>query len=486
MSNFLAIDQGTTSSRAIIFSPNHELIRDSQEEYKLFYPNDGWVEADPSDILKTVKETLKNVLEQSSEIISCCGITNQRETTIVWSEETGEPIYPAIVWQDRRTQKLCKTLKENGHEEMVRTKTGLVIDPYFSATKIKWILDNVDGARKDAEAGKLRFGTIDCFLVNKLSKERFHLTDVTNASRTMLFNINDMQWDEDLLNLFDIPKSMLPEVRSCDSDYGTLNIDGKNIAIKGVIGDQQSALVGQRCFNHGDMKSTYGTGCFLMVNTKEKLITLDEGLLTTIGYKLNNEINYAIEGSIYSCGNIIQWLRDKMGFFKDASMSEQFLNKTGFSNNIQFLPAFNGLAAPYWNSDVRGGFYGITQDASKNDMITAAFKSICYQTRDITELLIQNNIKINSLYIDGGMTANKTFCQLLSDSLMVNILKPANIESTALGACIVAQISQGMNIEDIKSIIEDKYEPQDNLKDFLETDYRLWRNYIEKTISNIK
>jgi glycerol kinase len=486
MSNFLAIDQGTTSSRAIIFSPNHELIRDSQEEYKLFYPNDGWVEADPSDILKTVKGTLKNVLEQSSEIISCCGITNQRETTIVWSEETGEPIYPAIVWQDRRTHKLCKTLKENGHEEMVRTKTGLVIDPYFSATKIKWILDNVDGARKDAEAGKLRFGTIDCFLVNKLSKERFHLTDVTNASRTMLFNINDMQWDEDLLNLFDIPKSMLPEVRSCDSDYGTLNIDGKNIAIKGVIGDQQSALVGQRCFNHGDMKSTYGTGCFLMVNTKEKLITLDEGLLTTIGYKLNNEINYAIEGSIYSCGNIIQWLRDKMGFFKDASMSEQFLNKTGFSNNIQFLPAFNGLAAPYWNSDVRGGFYGITQDASKNDMITAAFKSICYQTRDITELLIQNNIKINSLYIDGGMTANKTFCQLLSDSLMVNILKPANIESTALGACIVAQISQGMNIEDIKSIIEDKYEPQDNLKDFLETDYRLWRNYIEKTISNIK
>ena len=486
MNNFLAIDQGTTSSRAIIFSPNHEPIRDSQKEYALSYPNDGWVEAEPSDILKTVKETLENVIQQSSEIISSCGITNQRETTIVWSIETGEPIYPAIVWQDRRTHELCKTLKDNGHEEMVRAKTGLVIDPYFSATKIKWILDNVDGARKDAEAGKLRFGTVDSFLVNKLSKERLHLTDVTNASRTMLFNINDMQWDEDLLNLFDIPKSMLPEVRSCDSDYGTLNIDGKNIAIKGVIGDQQSALVGQRCFNHGDMKSTYGTGCFLMVNTKEKLITLDEGLLTTIGYKLNNEINYAIEGSIYSCGNIIQWLRDKMGFFKDASMSEQFLNKTGFSNNIQFLPAFNGLAAPYWNSDVRGGFYGITQDASKNDMITAAFKSICYQTRDITELLIQNNIKINSLYIDGGMTANKTFCQLLSDSLMVNILKPANIESTALGACIVAQISQGMNIEDIKSIIEDKYEPQDNLKDFLETDYRLWRNYIEKTISNIK
>ena len=486
MNNFLAIDQGTTSSRAIIFSPNHEQIRDSQKEYALSYPNDGWVEAEPSDILKTVKETLENVIQHSSEIISSCGITNQRETTIVWSIETGEPIYPAIVWQDRRTHELCKTLKDNGHEAMVRAKTGLVIDPYFSATKIKWILDNVDGARKDAEAGKLRFGTVDSFLVNKLSKERLHLTDVTNASRTMLFNINDMQWDEDLLNLFDIPRSMLPEVRSCDSDYGTLNIEGQNIAIKGVIGDQQSALVGQRCFNLGDMKSTYGTGCFLMVNTKEKLITLDEGLLTTVGYKLNNEINYAIEGSIYSCGNIIQWLRDKMEFFKDASSSEEFLNQNGFSNNIQFLPAFNGLAAPYWDSDVRGGFYGITQDASKNDMITAAFKSICYQTRDITELLIQNNIKINSLNVDGGMTANKTFCQLLSDSLMVNILKPANIESTALGACIVAQISQGENIDNIKSRIEDKYEPQDNLKDFLETDYRLWRNYIEKTISNIK
>lgn len=486
MNNFLAIDQGTTSSRAIIFSPNHEPIRDSQKEYALSYPNDGWVEAEPSDILKTVKETLENVIKQSSEIISSCGITNQRETTIVWSIETGEPIYPAIVWQDRRTHELCKTLKDNGHEAMVRAKTGLVIDPYFSATKIKWILDNVDGARKDAEAGKLRFGTVDSFLVNKLSKERLHLTDVTNASRTMLFNINDMQWDEDLLNLFDIPRSMLPEVRSCDSDYGTLNIEGQNIAIKGVIGDQQSALVGQRCFNLGDMKSTYGTGCFLMVNTKEKLITLDEGLLTTVGYKLNNEINYAIEGSIYSCGNIIQWLRDKMEFFKDASSSEEFLNQNGFSNNIQFLPAFNGLAAPYWDSDVRGGFYGITQDASKNDMITAAFKSICYQTRDITELLIQNNIKINSLNVDGGMTANKTFCQLLSDSLMVNILKPANIESTALGACIVAQISQGENIDNIKSRIEHKYEPQNNLKDFLETDYRLWRNYIEKTISNIK
>ena len=486
MSNFLAIDQGTTSSRAIVFSSSHELIRDSQEEYSLSYPKDGWVEADPNDILKTVNQTLANVLKETSETITCCGITNQRETTVVWSVETGEPIYPAIVWQDRRTHELCKLLKEKGHEEMVRAKTGLVIDPYFSATKIKWILDNVDGARKDAEAGKLRFGTIDSFLVSKLSKEGMHLTDVTNASRTMLFNINDMKWDEDLLNLFDIPKSMLPEVRPCDSHYGTMSIEGQNIAIKGVIGDQQSALVGQSCFNDGDMKSTYGTGCFLMVNTKEKLITLDEGLLSTVAYKLNNEVSYAIEGSIYSCGNIIQWLRDKMEFFNKASNSEQYLDKNGFSNNIQFLPAFNGLAAPYWNSDVRGGFYGITQDASKDDMITAAFKSICYQTKDITELLKQNNIAINSLFIDGGMTANKTFCQLLSDTLQENILRPHNIESTALGACIVSQISEGVLIDDIRSQIENSYEPQKSLRNFLETDYKIWKNYLEKTISNIK
>ena len=486
MSNFLAIDQGTTSSRAIVFSSSHELIRDSQEEYSLSYPKDGWVEADPNDILRTVNQTLANVLKETSETITCCGITNQRETTVVWSVETGEPVYPAIIWQDRRTHELCKLLKEKGHEEMVRAKTGLVIDPYFSATKIKWILDNVDGARKDAEAGKLRFGTIDSFLVSKLSKEGMHLTDVTNASRTMLFNINDMKWDEDLLNLFDIPKSMLPEVRPCDSHYGTMSIEGQNIAIKGVIGDQQSALVGQSCFNDGDMKSTYGTGCFLMVNTKEKLITLDEGLLSTVAYKLNNEVSYAIEGSIYSCGNIIQWLRDKMEFFNKASNSEQYLDKNGFSNNIQFLPAFNGLAAPYWNSDVRGGFYGITQDASKDDMITAAFKSICYQTKDITELLKQNNIAINSLFIDGGMAANKTFCQLLSDTLQENILRPHNIESTALGACIVSQISEGVLIDDIRSQIENSYEPQKSLRNFLETDYKIWKNYLEKTISNIK
>ena len=485
MNNFLAIDQGTTSSRAIVFNSQLNAITDSQQEYSLYYPNDGWVEADPAHILNTVKETVRDVLKKENSI-TACGITNQRESTIVWSRETGEPIYPAIIWQDRRTHMLCKELRDSGHEKMVREKTGLVIDPYFSATKIKWILDNVNGARELANNGKLMFGTIDSYLIYKLTKEKEHYTDVTNASRTMLFNINEMKWDTDLLDLFDIPISMMPSVQSCDANFGTLAVDNKNISVKGVIGDQQAALVGQNCFTYGDMKSTYGTGCFLMVNTKDNIITLDEGLLTTVGYQLNNEISYAIEGSIYSCGNIIQWLRDKMKFFTNAKDSESFLNSDGNSKNIHFLPAFNGLGAPYWNSDIRGGFYGITQDSDNSDLITAAFKSICYQTRDITDLLMKNNIKINSLLVDGGMTANRTFCQLLSNTLQQNISKPENIESTALGACIVTQIAAGLSMEDLKPMLENIYKPDASSEDFYNSDYSNWKEYIERTISNIK
>ena len=485
MNNFLAIDQGTTSSRAIVFNSQLNAITDSQQEYSLYYPNDGWVEADPAHILNTVKETVRDVLKKENSI-TACGITNQRESTIVWSRETGEPIYPAIIWQDRRTHMLCKELRDSGHEKMVREKTGLVIDPYFSATKIKWILDNVNGARELANNGKLMFGTIDSYLIYKLTKEKEHYTDVTNASRTMLFNINEMKWDTDLLDLFDIPISMMPSVQSCDANFGTLAVDNKNISVKGVIGDQQAALVGQNCFTYGDMKSTYGTGCFLMVNTKDNIITLDEGLLTTVGYQLNNEISYAIEGSIYSCGNIIQWLRDKMKFFTNAKDSESFLNSDGNSKNVHFLPAFNGLGAPYWNSDIRGGFYGITQDSDNSDLITAAFKSICYQTRDITDLLMKNNIKINSLLVDGGMTANRTFCQLLSNTLQQNISKPENIESTALGACIVSQIAAGLSMEDLKPRLENIYKPDASSEDFYNSDYSNWKEYIERTISNIK
>ena len=348
MKNYLSIDQGTTSSRAIIFNSELEAIVDSQIEYDLAYPKDGWVELDPGDIVKSVEKTVSNVLKTENNI-KACGITNQRETTIVWSKKTGKPIYPGIVWQDRRTNDFCDKLKLDGHEELVSEKTGLLLDPYFSATKIKWILENVDGARSLAENGDLLFGTVDTYIIYMLSKEKNHFTDVTNASRTLLFNINTMDWDNELLKLFDIPKSMMPEVLSCDDNFGTLCIDGNEIIIKGVIGDQQAALVGQDCFNQGDMKSTYGTGCFLMVNTENNPVSISEGLLTTVAYKLNGEVHYALEGSIYSCGNIIKWLRDKMKFFNSANESEKFLSKSGNSNNVLFLPAFNGLGAPFWD-----------------------------------------------------------------------------------------------------------------------------------------
>ena len=405
MKKFLSIDQGTTSSRAIVFDQNLKAIKDAQMEYDLAYPNDGWVELNPQSIIQTVKDTIEKVLADDFDI-EACGITNQRETTIVWSRSTGEPIHPGIVWQDRRTNKYCKELISKGYEKIVREKTGLVLDPYFSATKIKWILENVDGAQDLAKKGDLLFGTVDTYLIYKLTEEKNHFTDVTNASRTLLFNINTMEWDEDLLNLFEIPKSMMPEVLSCDGNFGNLVFDNKKIPIRGVIGDQQAALVGQGCFKSGDMKSTYGTGCFLMVNTEDKPIVINEGLLTTVAYKLNGNVHYAIEGSIYSCGNIIKWLRDKMLFFNSTHESEKYLNINGDTNNVLFLPAFNGLGAPFWNSDIRGGFYGITQDTTINDMVTSAFNSISFQTKEITTILEKYDIKINNLLVDGGMVQN--------------------------------------------------------------------------------
>ena len=481
MKNYLAIDQGTTSSRSIIFNTKLEKIYDSQKEYNLFYPDDGWVELNPDDVLRTVEETLKDVLIKCSDV-EACGLTNQRETTIVWSTETGEPIYPGIVWQDRRTNAYCDSLKLKGHEELVRNKTGLVLDPYFSATKIKWILDNVEGAREQAEKGKLAFGTIDSYLIYKLSNEQNHFTDVTNASRTLLFNIYEMCWDQELLDIFDIPSSMLPTVLPCDGDFGTIAHEGNKIPIKGVIGDQQGALVGQNCFSNGDMKSTYGTGCFLMVNTKEKPIHIKEGLLTTVGYKINGEVCYAIEGSIYSCGNIIQWLRDKMKFFNDAKESEKFLSNSGNSNNVLFLPAFNGLGAPFWDSDIRGGLHGITQDTSIEDIVTAAFHSITFQTKEITDILENNDIDINKLLVDGGMVANETFCQVLSDTLQKVIIRPEDIESTALGACKVAMIASGETATELEG--ENRaFNPNNALQKIYEDGLHEWRSYVKTNLS---
>ena len=483
MKKYLSIDQGTSSSRAIIFDANLNLINDSQQEYDLAYPNDGWVELNPNDVLETVRDTVVNVLSQD-QAIEACGITNQRETTVVWSKETGDPIYPAIVWQDRRTNEYCNKLKSKGLEKRVKEKTGLVLDPYFSATKIKWILDNVDGAKDMAKKGDLLFGTIDTYLIYKLTNEKNHLTDVTNASRTLLFNIKTMQWDDELLELFDIPKSMLPEVLGCDGDFGTLSLGTTNIPIRGVIGDQQAALVGQGCFKNGDMKSTYGTGCFLMVNTENKHYEIDEGLLTTVAYKLGDEVHYAIEGSIYSCGNIIQWLRDKMEFFANSKDSEKFLNPNGNTNNVLFLPAFNGLGAPFWNSDVRGGFYGITQDSSINDMVTAAFQSITFQTKEITTILENYDIEINKLLVDGGMVNNNTFCQALSDTLGKDIIQPSNVESTAIGACKVAMIGSG---EDLSNITDDSpsiYKPNLDLIKVYEDNHAKWKGYLLNSLKN--
>tara|TARA_B100000925_G_scaffold234058_1_gene182633 strand:+ start:102 stop:1559 length:1458 start_codon:yes stop_codon:yes gene_type:complete len=477
MKNFLAIDQGTTSSRAIIFNSDLQPISESQKEYDLSYPKDGWVELDVEDVLRTVRDTVTSVLSNDL-IIEACGITNQRETTVVWSKSSGEAIYPAIVWQDRRTNKYCNNLKLDGHEETIRSKTGLVIDPYFSATKIKWILDNVNGAREKADEGDLLFGTIDTFLIYKLTGNQNHFTDVTNASRTMLFNIHTLEWDRELLELFDIPKSMLPDVLSCDGSFGNLNLNNKTIPIKGVIGDQQAALVGQRCMKNGDMKSTYGTGCFLMANTEEKPVSIDEGLLTTIAYTLDGKTHYAIEGSIYSCGNIIKWLRDNMNFFETSEQSEDHLNKNGESNNVLFLPAFNGLGAPFWDSDIRGGFYGLTQDSSVEDMVTACFNSVAFQTKEITSILEKYDIQVSSLLVDGGMVKNKTFCQILANSLEKEILQPKNVESTALGACIVAMSASGEDLNEIKKSDVDIYKPNvENIK-ISKKSYKEWKSYL--------
>ena len=483
MKNFLAIDQGTTSSRAIVFNSNLRPISESQKEYDLSYPDDGWVELDPDDVLNTVKETVSSVLSDGLEI-EACGITNQRETTVVWSKSSGEAIYPAIVWQDRRTHEYCNKLKLEGHEDSIRSKTGLVLDPYFSATKIKWILDNVDGARDKAKQGDLLFGTIDTYLVYKLTDSQNHFTDVTNASRTMLFNIHTLEWDKELLDLFEIPESMMPLVQGCDDNFGNASVNNKTFPIKGVIGDQQAALIGQRCIKSGDMKSTYGTGCFLMVNTQEKPVSIEEGLLTTIAYKLDGKIHYAIEGSIYSCGNIIKWLRDKMNFFESSEHSEKYLDKNGDSNNVLFLPAFNGLGAPYWDSDVRGGFYGITQDSSINDMVTACFNSIAFQTREITMILEKYDIEVSSLLVDGGMVHNNTFCEILANSLQKQILRPQNVESTAVGACIVAMMASGEDLNKIQVSEIDCFKPNaDNMKRN-EKHFKEWKSYLLRSISS--
>lgn len=483
MKYVLSIDQGTTSSRAIIFDENQNMIAESQKEYKLHYPNDGWVEADPNEILSSVRQTVTSVLERAQVEVSACGITNQRETVVVWDKLSGKPIYPAIVWQDRRTSDLCNQLKNKKNlENEIRNKTGLLLDPYFSASKIKWILDNVTDARKMAMAGDLYFGTIETFLIWNLTKEKNHKTDATNASRTMLMNLESINWDESLLKLFEIPRSMLPEICACDDNFGLIDVCNQRFPITGVIGDQQSALFGQNCFEFGEMKSTYGTGCFLMVNTKDTIYKSEARLLSTVACKLGNNTSYALEGSIFSAGTSIQWLRDEMMFFEDSSESEKLIDKDFNSNGINFIPAFTGLGAPHWNSDIRGSIHGIQRDSSRKDLITAVFKAICFQTYEILEALQKDGVQVNSLKVDGGMVKNMRFLQLLSNILSLGIQKPDQIESTALGAFKIALLGSGIKtIDEISKIGSYDLIKAESSYNFVD-EYKTWKAYLIKNL----
>ncbi len=479
MSKILTIDQGTTSSRSIIFDQNANIQVSAQEEYPLLFPNDGWVEIQPDDLYHSVLNTL-NQLDLSE--IKYAGITNQRETTIIWDRETHDPIYNAIVWQDRRTSDYCESISSDANKLLVKDKTGLIIDSYFSATKIKWILDNVEGAREKASAGKLCFGTVDSFLLFKLSNGAIHKTDITNASRTMLFNINSLEWDKELLELFDVPSSILPEVEHSDANFGALT-NLNNIEVHGILGDQQAALFGQGCLAKGELKSTYGTGCFLMANVGHTPLFSNDGLLTTIGYSLNGQITYAIEGSIYAAGTTVQWLRDNLEFFSSSELSENFLNPNGNSNNIHFVPAFTGLGAPYWNSDIRASYHGITRDTSKADMINAAFNSITYQTKDIIHCLSKIQIELKSLNVDGGMVANKTFTQQLANLLNIDVLVPENSESTARGVAVLAGVASKIyDLGLVKDQSRSKITPVKNDHEYMSEDYRKWKKLIDKAL----
>lgn len=446
----VALDQGTTSSRAVILDHDANIVSVSQREFTQIYPQAGWVEHDPLEIYATQSSTLVETLAKAgirSDQIAAIGITNQRETTIVWNKETGKPVYNAIVWQCRRTADTCEKLKEAGLEEYIRENTGLVVDPYFSGTKIKWILDNVEGAREDAEAGKLLFGTVDTWLVWKMTQGRVHVTDYTNASRTMVFNINTLQWDEKLLKELDIPLSMMPEVKSSSEVYGETNIGGKGgtrIPIAGIAGDQQAALYGQMCVEQGQAKNTYGTGCFLLMNTGKEKVTSRNGLLTTLACGPRGEASYALEGAVFMGGASIQWLRDEMKLLADAKDSEYFATKVDSSNGVYVVPAFTGLGAPYWDAYARGTIVGLTRGCGSNHIIRATLESIAYQTRDVIDAMqADSGIKLSALRVDGGAVANNFLMQFQADVLDVAVHRPQVTEVTALGAAYLAGLAVG-------------------------------------------
>ena len=479
----ISIDQGTSSTRCVLYNSQGQFLASAQEEFDQYFPQEGWVEHNPDQIWQTVLSTLHSLIKEnglSSSEIASIGITNQRETTVIWNKKTGLPIYNAIVWQDRRTSAFCEELRS--HERVIHKKTGLTIDPYFSATKVHWLLNNVEGAKTLSSNGDLLFGTIDTFLIWKLTEGQNHMTDVTNASRTMLFNIIDERWDEELLDLFEIPSNMLPQVCDNVSDFGETNILGGKIAIGGVAGDQQAALIGQCCFELGDVKSTYGTGCFMIANTGDKPLYSENKLLSTIGYRIKGKTTYALEGSIFVAGSAIQWLRDGLSLFEDSAETESLSVKASKDSKVLVVPALTGLGAPYWDAEARGAIFGLTRDTGKEDITKATLESIAFQSRDLLEAMKKDSASFERLMIDGGMVVNNWFSQKLANILEVEVIRPEIIETTSLGAAFLAGLNADL-FEDLTALkklktINKTFYPQEEENRYLE-----WREAVKKILT---
>ena len=490
----LSIDQGTTSSRGVLFDENYEIISIGQNEFTQFFPDSGWVEHDPEEIWTSTLESCRSAIKQSKinpNQIRAIGITNQRETTVVWDKETGMPIYNAIVWQDRRTSDYCQSLRSLGHESLVNQKTGLLLDPYFCATKIAWILDNVDGAREKANKGGLLFGTIDCFLMWRLSNQKIHSTDATNACRTLLYNIHEGCWDKDLLDLFNVPASMLPEVYDNAADFGVADESffGSEIAIAASIGDQPSALVGQACFHPGMVKSTYGTGCFVLINTGYEPVKSNNKLLTTLAFQVNGKTCYALEGSIFIAGAAVQWLRDGLKFIESAEQSETLAMKADDSQDVYLVPAFVGLGAPHWDPDCRGALFGMTRNTGPAEITKATLESVCYQTSDLLSAISKDlgESKLSAIRVDGGMAASNWTMQMLSDLVELPVDRPKNLETTALGAAYLAGMQVGFYPPMDEFSESWQSESQFNSKMKAELRARKlagWKDAVRRTLSN--
>jgi glycerol kinase len=489
----LAIDQGTTSSRAMLFDHAGRVAGMAQREFAQLFPQPGWVEHNPREIITSVLTAITEVMHTAqvdASAIAGIGITNQRETTVVWDRATGQPIHNAIVWQSRQTRDICDELKAAGHEPMVHAKTGLLIDAYFSGTKLKWILDRVDGARERARKGELLFGTIDTWLIWNLTGGKVHVTDITNASRTLMYDIHAQCWDDELLAMLDVPKTMLPQVKSCSEIYGRTAPQyffGREVPIAGVAGDQQAALFGQACFEPGMAKNTYGTGCFMLMNTGDKAVTSNNGLLTTIAWSVDGKVEYALEGSVFVAGSVVQWLRDGLHMLDSASDSQACAERVDDSDGVYVVPAFVGLGAPYWRSDVRGAVFGLTRGTRRDHLVRAALESMAYQTRDVLEAMQSDSgIELKELRADGGAIANDFLAQFQSDLLGVPLLRPKIAETTALGAACLAGLATGFwsSREEIAAqwALDRRFEPS-MPRDRIEALYAGWKRAVQATMA---